>query len=572
MKKLSFLLAIVLLLSSCFMTACNKNKHPENTAPQGSDITTPDPAEPVKPLLDASLSIASEALVNYEIVPAKSASAEVSKLVKDLQKQLQNVFQLPINLKTENAYNKKQYEILIGHTNREESETFLSHLKWDDYGYGIVGDKLVIAGKNEDGTLAALRAFLEYVNKIEGGEVFFSNADQHFVINTYPHRHFSINGIPTEELSIVCNTDGFGGVAEIVRDAIIKASGIAVPIITDADVKTGDKLVVVGESAHVPQALLTTWQSADVTGNRYSVNTTENLVWINASTAAGYLSAAVDLGDRIQYSSADDLVLTDAVCEGKDLMSAMSFNLMAGAQNGDKRVDRVISIIKKYRPSVIGVQEATDNWMGILRDRLGEIYTVIGTGRNADGHDEHSAVLYLTEEFDCLESGTKWLSDTPDVPGSKLADSHYMRIMTYAKLQSKSNGKSFLFVNTHLDYGSTATEEQVKVAQLQILFSEIAKLSQASTIITGDFNATIDSPAYRKMMEEGFEDSLKSENVDNTYHALMGTTGVPSHIDYIFTSGMIDHHFYRVCRERVDNENVSDHYPILSVLSLEFNK
>lgn len=575
MKKLSFLLAIVLLASSFLMTSCNKNKQSETTTPQESaeQITTPEPTEPAKPLLDASLCIASEALANYEIVSAKTSSKEVDKLAKDLQQSLQNIFEIPINFKTENAYNKKQYEILIGETNREESETFLSYLKWDDYGYGIVGDKLVIAGKNEDGTFLALRAFLEYVNQSTATATFFSNADQYIVQKQYKYDDITINSLSVNELSIVCDEQALGGVAEILRDAIIGVCGIAVPIITDADVKEGDKLLIIGESAHVPQALLAAWQNADVTGSKYSINTAENCIGVYASTAAGYMSAATDLENRIQYSNTNALTLTDAVCNGKDLIPVMSFNLMAGSEG--ERADSVVGIIRKYRPSVIGVQEATDNWMSILQDRLGDTYTIVGSGRNADGHGEHSAILYLTEEFECLESGTKWLSDTPDAPGSQFAESHYARIMTYTILERKSDGKSFNFVNTHLDYGTTPEEEQIKVAQIEVLLDELAKLPQMSTIITGDFNATVNSPAYQKMITEEFEDYAKSDSIEgsaNTYHALMGTTGEPSRIDYIFTSGMIDSHFYRVCRERVGNENVSDHYPILSFVSLEFDK
>ena len=72
---------------------------------------------------------------------------------------------------------------------------------------------------------------------------------------------------------------------------------------------------------------------------------------------------------------------------------------------------------------------------------------------------------------------------------------------------------------------------------------------------------------------KGYEDSCHDAAFrDPTYHGLMGTTGEPSHIDFILYNGQIYNDcylmdmYYRICNERVDNENVSDHYPILTVL------
>ena len=567
MKKLSFLLAIILLLSAPLLTACKNDDEPKETTPQnqGPEVTTP---EDVKPVVHASIS--RQQLTNYEIVAAKSSSEETDKLTKELQQAIQNAFNMPINLKTENAYNKKQYEILIGHTNREESETFLSSLKWDDYGYAIVGDKLIVAGKNEDGTLAALRAFLDYVNKHDAGEVFFSNADQLLVQTNYPHPSLTINGISVADLSIVCNEQELGGVAEIIRDAIIDACGIDVPIVTDDDVKSLENVILIGQTNQVLDPVPD--GSVYSTGREYYINMLASGLFIDATAAAGYMSAAAMIAEKISTSQTEAITLECKQYDGKDAIAVMSFNLMAGKESS--RLESVVGTILKYRPAVIGVQEATDMLIELLKQRLDGIYTIVGEGRNADGGGEHSAILYLTEEFECLESGTKWLSDTPDVPGSQLssAKTEYPRIMTYALLSRKSDGKQFLHVNTHLDYGSNPEEEQVKVAQMQVVFNEIAKLPKVPTIITGDFNATVGSPVYNKVIAEGYSEAashISAANRAPTYHGLMGTTGAPSHIDFIFSKAMESDCYYRICNERVDNENISDHYPILAVLSFK---
>ena len=586
MRRLSFLLAILLLLSTCTMAACKK-KEPEATTPQATtpEQTTPEPDAPV---VHAKILLA--ALSNYEIIYAKDSSQEVKDEVKKLVNAIFDSFGVMLNQRSDLFYEgveslkKGKFEILIGCTNREESEIFLNkyEMKWSDYGYAIVGDKLVIASENEDGTLEALRAFIQYVSKGKDNKVFFSNANLYLVTDTsFPYPNLIINGIPAEELSILCNEEPLGGVAQIIRDAIIEASGIAVPIVTDSEIESIENKLVVGCTNQIiidpaPEG------TAYPTGKEFYISELAGGLFVEANSTAGYLSAAAHIAAQIAAAKTEKVVLECKKHEGEDAIGVMSFNLMAGAQKGDKRVDRVIEIILKYRPAVIGVQEATDNWMGILRERLGDIYTVVGVGRNAEGHDEHSAILYRTAEFDCLESGTKWLSDTPDVAGSKFADSHYTRIMTYALLSRKSDGKQFLHVNTHLDYGATNREEQVKVEQMQVLFDQIQNSSADFIIITGDFNATVGSPVYQLTTGKGYKDSCPASLVSApTYHGLMGTTGTPSHIDFIFHNSIyhskydtyyLSNMYYRICNERVDNENVSDHYPIFAILSLKPNE
>ena len=576
MKKLSFLLAIVLLASSFLMTACKKQVPPEEPPNTTPALTTP-PTVDEQPVVYAS--ITAEQLAKYEIIYAKNSSKEVKSEVQKIPNIVFDAYDIILNQRTDLYYEgvaslaKGQYEILIGETNREESATFLADLKWDDYGYGIVGDKLVIAGKNEDGTLKALRAFLEH---IEGntGEVFFTNQNQLLVQKQYPYSNITINGISASDLAILCNQQELGGVAQIIRDAIIEACGIAVPIVTDnpAEDSIKNKIVI----GHTDMIIIDEAPDdiAYPTGKEFYISMLAGGIFVDANTMAGYYSAAAYIVTYISpdCKGGDVVVLEQGKHIGEDALPVMSFNLMAMGRFDAQRADNVIQIIRQYRPSIVGVQEADDNWINALTQELGDLYTIVGEGRNDDGSGEHSAILYLTEGFDCLESGTKWLSYTPDTPGSKLADSHYTRIMTYVHLVRKSDGKEFLHVNTHLDYGTTFEEELTKREQMRILLAEIEKFAGIPTILTGDFNATADSLVYRKIINNGYTDAcnLPAEQRPYTYHGLMGTTGEESHIDYIFAKDIsVMQNSYRVCTERVENANVSDHYPIFAILTFK---
>ena len=581
MRKLSFLLAILLLLSAGLMTACKKEEIEDNIPETTTEeLTTPKEEEEL-PVVRTSIS--ADELSNYEIIYARNSSQEIKNTeIVNLFNALREAFGVVLNQRSDLYYEgvaslaKGEYEILIGQTNREESEIFLSNLNWDDYGYGIVGDKLVIAGKNEDGTLAALRAFIEHINASEDEAVFFDNTNQMLEQKEYPHQSLSINGISVSELSILCNEEELGGVAQILRDAIIDACGIAVPIFTDEELIDAGldlnlkKVILIGDTACVcidpaPD------EDAYPTGKEYYFDSSFIFcLLITAKNASGYLSAVTDLATQISGSESDNVVIESGQWVGSDNIAVMSFNLMAGKE--EKRIDSVIETILKYRPAVVGVQEATDTWISILRSRLKDVYTVVGEGRNAEGHDEFSAILYLTDEFNLLDSGTKWLSNTPDQKGSKLPESYYIRIMTYVHLERKSDGKQFLHANTHLDYTVKPEDEATQVAQMQILLNEIAKLNLGDipTIITGDFNAKVNTLVYQKMIEEGYTDAaahIAAEDRAPTYHGLMATTGEPRHIDFIFAKNLENDNLYRICTERVDNENVSDHYPILSILT-----
>ena len=82
---------------------------------------------------------------------------------------------------------------------------------------------------------------------------------------------------------------------------------------------------------------------------------------------------------------------------------------------------------------------------------------------------EYSAIFYRTDKFDLIESGTKWLSPTPDEPCSyyvyKDPDTgvtyraNFPRIMTYAVLERKTDGARFIYVNTHLDHNGNNNHE-----------------------------------------------------------------------------------------------------------------
>ena len=171
------------------------------------------------------------------------------------------------------------------------------------------------------------------------------------------------------------------------------------------------------------------------------------------------------------------------------------------------RKDRVANYIKANHIDVVGMQEVLHPQLEDLLARLPE-YDYVGVGRT-DGatKGEYSPIFFLRDKFEVLEKGNFWLSETPDVPGSKGWDAALERIASYAKLKDKATGKVFMAVNTHFDHvGVVARRESAKLIMRKI--QEI--VGKRPAVVTGDFNVTENDEAYKTMIGQQTTDKQRS--------------------------------------------------------------
>ncbi len=254
-------------------------------------------------------------------------------------------------------------------------------------------------------------------------------------------------------------------------------------------------------------------------------------------------------------------------------MKVMTYNIRYdnpsdGINRWGNRKTKVFDLLKKYDPEIFGVQEALLHQLTDISGNLKQ-YEFFGSGRD-DGKQkgEYSAVFIKTNRFKILEQNTFWLSETPEIPGSKNWDAAITRVATWAKLQDRKSKKVFLLINTHFDH--VGTESRRKSAELlKIRAMELGK--GLPVIITGDFNFTRDKAPYAVMM-----DSSTISLIDPAPRNAPGTSCGFSvqgkncnGIDYIFHTKDWDLKEYEVIQDH-DGENYpSDHLPVMVKLTIK---
>ena len=104
----------------------------------------------------------------------------------------------------------------------------------------------------------------------------------------------------------------------------------------------------------------------------------------------------------------------------------------------DVRMPKVCNLINYEGWDVFGAQEVLHNQLLDLKQVLKD-YDHVGVGRS-DGKTkgEYAPIFYKKSRMRCLSSGTFWLSETPDVAGSKGWDAALPRICTWAHFEDKS--------------------------------------------------------------------------------------------------------------------------------------
>ena len=148
--------------------------------------------------------------------------------------------------------------------------------------------------------------------------------------------------------------------------------------------------------------------------------------------------------------------------DGAEPIKLISYNLRnSHGKDGDnvwmKRRHATPEMIRREAPDVFGVQEGLIDQLHYIDAECPQ-YARVGVGRD-DGAEkgEFMAVYYLRDRFELLDSGTFWLSETPDKV-SRGWDGACNRTVTWVELKDRKSGKEFFYFNTHLDHkGKGAT-------------------------------------------------------------------------------------------------------------------
>ncbi|MBI5302696.1 MAG: endonuclease/exonuclease/phosphatase family protein [Chloroflexi bacterium] len=256
------------------------------------------------------------------------------------------------------------------------------------------------------------------------------------------------------------------------------------------------------------------------------------------------------------------------------LVKVMSFNIRYGtADDGEhrweNRKEMVIRRIQSFDPDLVGLQECRDDAQAAYVKNSLPNYEFIGVrrGGNSETTLEMTPILYKKTVFAEIARGNFWLSETPDVPGSKGWGSLFPRTVTWTKLQCKNSTHSVVFLNAHFDHRSVTAQEQ-SAALVCKWAQQFA--AQHAVIVTGDFNTGKDTLAYECLVNgdvlyDVYRKAHAGRNQEETYHGY-GKPGAQAAIDWLLAS----HQFETIAAEidRFCERGLypSDHFPLTAVL------
>lgn len=157
-----------------------------------------------------------------------------------------------------------------------------------------------------------------------------------------------------------------------------------------------------------------------------------------------------------------------------------------------RRRGAVARLLTTERPVVIGFQECLPEQTRFVAEALGASYEHVGHGRNADHRGEQCPLFFDTQRLQLDDWRQIALSDTPGVAGSRTWGNRTPRMAVIAIFTDRSTGRRFRVINTHLDNAS-------RMARLKSAHLLTGLLDEVPTVITGDFNTSVETGPYRQL-------------------------------------------------------------------------
>jgi len=255
----------------------------------------------------------------------------------------------------------------------------------------------------------------------------------------------------------------------------------------------------------------------------------------------------------------------------QETIKVMTFNIRYGTANDGEnsweyRKNLVYDVFKNYDCDFIGAQEALIFQIEEITDQA-PAYAWFGHTRWIDPKKgEASPIFYLKDKWGLLDSGTLWLSETPEVAASKSWESSLPRIFTWGIFKNLDSEEIIHVYNTHYDHKSSEAREHSS----DVILKHMKKNTKGKRVIlTGDMNALEDQPPVRKFLSDSeivLVDSYRSKypkktDKDGTFHGWK-VDAPERRIDYVFNSKDLIVKKAKVIDDNVKGRYPSDHKPV----------
>lgn len=535
MKKITriliTLLSLVLLCSS--IVGCQKQPNDDLT----SNETNQNIEDDIAPF-EISKNVA-DLKIWYEDDLDISSSVDLQNMILKIVDVIKDKTGATIDINSDKKYNEKDADkpgILIGKTTFAESkEIGQRNFKQHDYYVGILGNKLVVYGENENTCVAALAYLYQTLYKkqdVVGGALLFTAED---ILDgkrtTYGIDHIFVDNKELCEYRIVISENATANellFAYELQKYLLNNYGHFIEIVNDKNQANGKEILIGNTNRFIGAVPEKYYEICEANGNiifRASgmlgyeglFHYVKNMFWKSGRMS----NHSVDKGFSY-IGTHQGLDLNDGTLLGQETygdIRCMFYNVFGWESEAGPislRQEMQLEIIKSYKPDVMCFQEYSDNY-AVFTNKLTQVgYSEV----KVSGVKPFTPMFYNPAKLRIKDSGY-WLYSGPNDVNSKS--------IVWAEFEVISTGKSFICMSTHFMFNQAGLSDPnaVRVSNARELINLISQLQSGAgrnnipLLVGGDLNCGKTSDPVNTLINSGLVhawDRAAVKNNSTGYH------------------------------------------------------
>lgn len=232
-----------------------------------------------------------------------------------------------------------------------------------------------------------------------------------------------------------------------------------------------------------------------------------------------------------------------------------------------ERKHLIAKLIQDFSPAFFGTQEGRKPQLYDLAQQVPS-FQLVNSHRDWIEERMYPCLFIDPQQIKVVQSHDFWLSETPEVAGSKSFNSAFPRLCTWAILEHKS-AQRILVANVHLDHMLTETRQ----AQAKVLCEQLKLINKEELplFLMGDFNEGPEGEvrncirlglSQNTPIQDGWEVLKKPEL--SSFHKFRGEIPDGKRIDWILHTAPYQIEDIQLDKRHQAGLYPSDHYPVLA--------